>query len=188
MKKQLIAAAAVASIGTAGIAGVSLVGAATQTTTQTDPFSSLVDKIASKFNLSKAEVQKVFDEQKTAMDQERETQVKSQVAQLVKDGKLTQAQADKINAKRAELQKQRESERASMQNKTDDERRTTKQQHRTEIDTWLKDNDIDTQYSYLLKSGRGHGPGGRDGMSKMMRSSQDQAAQDSSSNSSTSSN
>ena len=51
---------------------------------------------SNKFNLSKDEVQKVVDEQHATMQAERETQVKADVAKLVTDGKITQAQADAI--------------------------------------------------------------------------------------------
>ena len=64
-------------------------------------------------------------------------------------------------ARRAELEKQRQDERGSMQNKSESDRQATMQQHRTELDQWLKDNAIDSQYAYLLMGGgHGHGHGG----------------------------
>lgn len=158
MKKQLVIAGAVAVVGTAAAA----TGAYAVSTTAVQPgsahMSSLVDAIAAKFNLKKDDVQKVFDDNRTQMEQKRNQAVKDQLAQLVKDGKLTQAQADAITAKRAELEKQRQDERGSMQNKSESDRQATMQQHRTELDQWLKDNAIDSQYAYLLMGG-GHGHG-----------------------------
>ena len=116
------------------------------------------------------------------METQREQEVKDRVAQLVKDGKLTQAQADKINAKRAELVKEREANRTSEQNLTDAQRKTRMEERKTTLDTWLKDNSIDSQYAYLLMGGRG-GRGGPDGGKRDSRSSSSQ-----SSTSSTSSN
>lgn len=163
MKKQLAIIGAVTAISAAGLTGVGLAHAANTTGTSSNPMSGLVDAIASKFNLDKTKVQAVFDEQHSKLEAEREQQVKDQVAQLVKDGKLTQAQADKINAKRAELEKQREADRTADQNLTDAQRKAKMDEHRTAIDTWLKENSIDQQYAYLLMGGRGHGPGGPDG-------------------------
>lgn len=159
--KKLIVAGTVATLGLAGLAG----GAAFATTTSgtNDPMSGLASAIATKFNLNKADVQKVVDEQRTKMDAQREQEWKDQLAQLVKDKKLTQAQADKITTKRAELDKEREANRTSGQNLTDEQRKTKMDEHKMALDTWLKDNGIDSQYTYLLMGGRGGhgGPGGR---------------------------
>jgi hypothetical protein len=179
--KKVIIASSIAALGVTGLAG-GAVFATANSTSGTDPMSGLVSAIATKFNLKKDNVQKVFDEQRTQMETQREQEVKDQVAQLVKDGKLTQAQADKINAKRAELVKEREANRTSEQNLTDAQRKTKMEERKTTLDTWLKDNSIDSQYAYLLMGGRG-GRGGPDGGKRDSRSSSSQ-----SSTSSTSSN
>lgn len=179
--KKVIIASSIAALGVTGLAG-GAVFATANSTSGTDPMSGLVSAIATKFNLKKDNVQKVFDEQRTQMETQREQEVKDQVAQLVKDGKLTQAQADKINAKRAELVKEREANRTSEQNLTDAQRKTKMEERKTALDTWLKDNNIDSQYVYLLMGGHG-GRGGPDGGKRDSRSSSSQ-----SSTSSTSSN
>lgn len=159
MKRKLLTAAAVATIGVAGLS----TGAAFATTdsdpSTNDPTSGLVSAIATKFNLRTTDVQAVFDEQRTAMETEREQEVEDKVAALVEDGKLTQAQADAINAKRAELKEAREADRDSMKDMTAAERKTAMEAKKTELDTWLKENDIDETYAYLLMGG-GRGPGG----------------------------
>ncbi len=159
MKKQLIAAGLVATIGIAGL-GAGAANAETSASASTDPMSGLVDKIASKFNLNKTEVQQVFDEQKTAMHAEREQKVKDQVAKLVTDGKITTAQADAINAKRAELEKEREANKDSFKDKTEEERKAEKDKRKTELETWAKEQGISTDY---LRYVMGHGPGGPGG-------------------------
>lgn len=179
--KKVIIASSITALGVTGLAG-GAVFATANSTSGTDPMSGLVSAIATKFNLKKDDVQKVFDEQRTQMETQREQEVKDQVAQLVKDGKLTQAQADKINAKRAELVKEREANRTSEQNLTDAQRKTKMEERKTALDTWLKDNNIDSQYAYLLMGGHG-GRGGPDGGKRDSRSSSSQ-----SSTSSTSSN
>lgn len=163
MKKQLAIAGLVAGIATAGVTGVGIANAATTSTTSTNPMSSLVDAIASKFNLNKSDVQAVFDAQRTQMQAEREAQIKEEVAQLVTDGKITQAQADKINAKRAELQKKREANKDST--KTREEMKTEMDAKKTELEQWAKDNGISTDYlRYVMGGGRGHGGPGFGGI------------------------
>lgn len=182
--KKVIIASSIAALGVTGLAG-GAVFATANSTSGTDPMSGLVSAIATKFNLKKDDVQKVFDEQRTQMETQREQEVKDQVAQLVKDGKLTQAQADKIDAKRAELVKEREANRTSEQNLTDAQRKTKMEERKTALDTWLKDNSIDSQYAYLLMGGHG-GRGGRGGPDGGKRDSRSSSSQ--SSTSSTSSN
>lgn len=164
MKKQLMVAGLVAGITTAGLTTAGIASAATDTSANTtNPMSSLVDAIASKFNLDKSEVQSVFDEQRTKMTEERETKIKEKVAQLVTDGKITQAQADKINAKRAELQKEREANKDTATSKTRSEMKTEMDAKKTELKQWAKDNDISTEYLRYVMGGPGHhghgGPG-----------------------------
>jgi hypothetical protein len=156
MKKQLVAAGVAATIGITGL-GVGVANAETASTAKADPMSSLVDKISSKFNLNKTEVQQVFDEQKTAMQAEHEQKVKDEVAKLVTDGKITQAQADAINAKRAELQKEREANKDTFKDKTETERKAEMDKRKTELETWAKEQGISTDY---LRYVMGHGPGG----------------------------
>lgn len=165
MKRRLAAIGAITAMSAAGFTGVNIANAATATDS-TNPMSNLVDAVASKFNLDKTEVQSVFDEQRNAMEAERETDRKAQVSQLVKDGKITQAQAEMINAKRAELQKERESNRDMMPGKMSDERKAEMEAHKTELDKWFSDNGIDSQYRYLLMGGPGHSPEGPGGMKR----------------------
>lgn len=159
--KKLIVAGTVATLGLAGLAG----GTAFATTHNGNgPMSDLPNAIATKFHLNESDVQKVFDEQRAKMDAAREQDQKAELAQLIKDGKLIQEQADKITAKRTELDKEREVNRTSDQNLTDEQRKAKMDEHKTALDTWLKDNDIDSQYSYLLIGGRsGHGGRGMHG-------------------------
>lgn len=167
MKKALIAAAVTTAVGLTSVIGIGAAHAETTSTTSSssNPMSSLIQKIATKFNLKESDVQAVFDENKAEMDAKNEASLVSQQAQLVKDGKLTQAQSDAITAKRAELQKEREAERSSGTTKTEAERKSEMESRKTALDTWLKGQGIDTKYAYLLMSGHGHG--GPDGSRPM---------------------
>lgn len=162
MKKPLLIAGIVTTIGLSGL-GVGVANAATNSETKSGPMSGLVDAIATKFNLNKDDVQKVVDDQKVKMDTEREQQVTTELAQLVKDGKLTQAQADAITAKRAELQKTREANKDTAQSQSDTDRKAAMEKERTDLEAWAKQNNIDTQYlRFIAGHGRG-GPGGGHG-------------------------
>ena len=149
---------AVASVGLAGIGTIGVASAATDTTS--DPQNSIIEKIASKFNLNKDEVKKVFDDEHAARHKERQARVKTELAQLVKDGKLTQEQADKIIAKSAELKAERDANREAIKDKTEAERKTIMDTKRDELKKWLSDNGIDESYiRYVAGGGPGRGPG-----------------------------
>lgn len=174
MKKTLVAASVAAVIAVTGVAG--LASAATQHGNGDKPMSGLAAAIAKKFNLKESDVQAVFDANHTQMEAQRETDIKNRVAQLVKDGKLTSTQADLINAKRAELQKTREANRASMDSKSHAERKAAMDAERTALDKWFTDNNIPTEYRHLVFGGGHGGPGGnhdgpRDGKRAMMDNS-----------------
>lgn len=162
MKKSYVAGLAAALVVATGVTGAS-VAQAHQNGTGRAGDSSMVQAIADKFKLNKDDVQKVMNEQRTKMQAERAaertTEVKTELAQLVQAGKLTQAQSDAILAKRAELQKQREADRATMQSKTAEERRAAMDARRAALDTWLKEQGIDSRYRDLLMGGfkKGHG-------------------------------
>ena len=126
---------------------------------------TLVDKISQRFNLNKDDVQKVFDEERSARQSEHQQKYEDMLNQAVKDGKLTQAQKDKVLAKHNELKKEMEQKRDEMKNKTQVERQQLMEQRRTEMDKkkaeieqWEKDNGIPTGY---LMPRMGDGPGGR---------------------------
>ncbi len=162
-KAKILATTGVLTLGAIGAIGISNVVGATTNGSKT----SLVESIATKFNLNKDEVQKVFDEHKTQMQAQREAEIKTQLEQLVKDGKLTQAQADAITAKRAELAKEREANKPTTKpsEMTEEQKaaaKTAREAKKAALDKWLEENKIDSQYRYLLggKGGRG-GKGGQ---------------------------
>lgn len=142
VKKSLVAAAALASIGTAGIAGMQAVNAQSDSSS-TDPMSNLVDKLATKFNLKKEDVQKVFDEDRTEHETQRETEMSTRLQKLVDASTITAEQKTKIEAKFKEMKAARESERDSMKNLTNTERKAKMDQKKSELETWAKDNGID---------------------------------------------
>lgn len=161
MKKSIVTASVTAIVAVTGLTGLGIASAATQTN-DSNRMSGLVSAIAKKFNLKESDVQSVFDANRAEMEAKRDNEVKTELATLVKDGKLTQAQADAITAKRAELQKTRDANRESMDGKTDTERKVAMDAERAALDKWFNDNGISTDYRYLVFGG-GHGHGGLGG-------------------------
>lgn len=125
-----------------------------------NPVSNLVNAIAAKFNLNTGDVQAVFDAQRAKMGALRTQNYTDRIKQAVTDGKLTQDQADKILAKKAEL----ETLRFSLNNKTPEERHTTMQEQMNSLKQWAKDSNI--PQGYIPFGGRefemGHGRGGHE--------------------------
>ncbi|MEK7594505.1 MAG: hypothetical protein AAB436_02630 [Patescibacteria group bacterium] len=153
-KKSLLVGAAVATISLAGLGSAGMVSAATTPSTSTDS-TSIVDKIATKFKLNKADVKAVFDEDRSARDAERKADQAERLATAVKDGKITQAQADYITKAQAEIQALRGT--STPDTVTD----AVKTQIKTKMDalhTWAKDNNVDAKYL-----GGGHGGHGGHG-------------------------
>lgn len=148
-KKSLMVAAAITTLSAVGAMGLQTVNAAAGTSTH--PMSSLVQKIATKFNLNKDSVQQVVDGQRREMEATRDQEIKNQLAQAVKDGKLTQDKSDKITAKLAEMK----ANRSTATGKTDAERRAAKQTARNDLNKWATDNGIPTEYLQLISGGHG---------------------------------
>lgn len=157
-KKSLLIGAAVATMSLAGIGSVGVVSAATSPSTSTGN-TSIVDKIATKFNLNKADVKAVFDENRSAKIAQHKADQAERLATAVKDGKLTRAQADYITNAQAEIAALRGT--STPDTVTD----AVKAQIKTKMDalrTWAKDNNVDVKYLGGGHGGHGH-RGGMDG-------------------------
>ena len=155
VKKGLLAAAAIATVGSIGVVGVGATHAATNTNASNDPMSGLVDKLVNKFKLNKSDVQKVFEENRAEMEAKHEVQVSERLQKLVDAGTITSDQKAKIEAKLKELKAERESNRDAMKDLSDSERKAKMDTKKTELENWAKENGID-----LAKlQGVFHGPG-----------------------------
>ncbi len=159
MNKGKMIAIAAASIGIASVIGAGTVAAQTETTT------SLADKIATKFNVNKDDVQQVIDQDHQERHAKMEKRLEERLQAAVDAGKLTADQKAKILTKHEEMEKEREANREAMKDKTPEERRAAMEQKRTELEQWAKDNGIPTEY---LMRGPG---GGKMGSHGMMRGS-----------------
>lgn len=161
----LVAAGAVGTFALQSYAQTATTDAATTQSSSTtreggNPISSLIKAIASKFNLSESDVQSVFDDQRTQMESQHKQMEQARLSQAVTDGKLTQAQADAITAKQAEMQADREANKDSFGSKTEAERKTEMEAKKADLEQWATDNNIPKEF---MPFGGGRTPGGPGG-------------------------
>ncbi len=125
---------------------VGIASASTTNTIKNNPMSDIVTAIAQKFNLSSTDVQAVVDTvmqtKRTQMQTTMEQRAADRLTQAVKDGKLTQAQANLITAKQAEIKTFMD----SLAGKTMTERQTAMKTQMTALQQWAKDNNIPSGY------------------------------------------
>lgn len=116
---------------------------------------SLADKIATKFNLKKDDVQSVVteyrSEKRAEHREEHQKRLEERLTQAVKDGKLSEDQKSKI----LEYLKSQSTFFESLKDKSEEERKTARETHREEVKKWASDNGIDLKY--VLGDGRGMG-------------------------------
>ncbi len=163
LTKSLVVAGILGTVGLTSLAGVGIVSAesgTTSSTTSSDPMSSLVQAIASKFNLNKADVQKVFDDNRTAREAEHAQKESANLQKLVDAGTITAGQKTAIEAKLKAMQTERDTDREAMKSLTDAQRKAKMDEKRTELESWAKEQGIDLS---KLKGIFG-GPGGHGGM------------------------
>lgn len=151
-KRIALPLAAVAVVG-AGLWGVAQASAASS---ESDPRDSLIQKLADKFKVDKSQVQAVFDEHRSERQAEMQAKYEDRLKQAVKDGELTQAQADKVLAKHNELKTKLE----AAKDKTGTDRRDAMETIRDEAKKWADDNNIAAKWLLPMGGRGGHGHGG----------------------------
>ncbi len=122
-------------------------------------FADLVQMIADKFGLNKADVQSVFDQFHTQKQNQMETNFENRLSLDVTNGKITEAQRQAIIAKFKELQQARLTDQENWKNLTPDQRKTKMNEQRTALETWATQNGISTTYLQGLRFGFGKGFG-----------------------------
>jgi polyhydroxyalkanoate synthesis regulator phasin len=144
----MLAAGVVTTIAAASVMGI---GAASA---QSSSGTSIVDRIATKFNLNRDEVQSVFDEKHDEMQANRAEKQSTKLQELVDNGTLTADQKTALQAKQEEMHSAMESLRD--QNLSREEMRTKMEDGRTEFEAWAKDQGIDLE-SIRPEGGMGMG-------------------------------
>jgi len=124
-----------------------------------NPMSSLVSKIAQRFNLNESEVQAVFDEHHNEMHEQMQSNFEDRLSQLVLEGKITEAQKAAIVAKMEELHANKEAWISDFENLTPEERRAKMLEKRAELEAWAAEQGIDLSVIGPLKFGHHRGGG-----------------------------
>lgn len=159
INNSLLVGGLLTAVGLSTVVGVGMASAESGTSGSTDPMSSLVQKIATKFNLNQDEVQKVFDEERSAHETEREQKQAERLQKLVDNGTITAAQKTAIEAKIKELKTERKANKDEMKNLSEQERKTKMDAKKTELEAWAKEQGIDLSKFQGIFMG-GHGPRG----------------------------
>ncbi len=152
MKNKLILTIATLVLGAAAVFGITHVYA--QSPAPTIP--SIIQKLADRFGLNVSDVKAVFDADKQERKAAMQTKFETQLTQDVTDGKITAAQKQLILDKRKELEANRQTNFANLQNLTPDQRKAAFTARRQDLEAWAKQNNIDLKY---LRGGfgmRGH--------------------------------
>jgi hypothetical protein len=157
-KKMIFVSALAISLLTAGAYGAKLTFAQDGTVQET-----IVQKIASKFNLKVEDVQAVFDQERAARQAEMEQRYEQKLSELVTAGKISDAQKQLLIAKHKELEVNRQSQMSSWRSMTVDERKTAMEKQKSDLESWAKANGIDSTYLFGFGRGEMH-QGGKRGM------------------------
>jgi len=159
-KKSFMLAAGATAIGFTALGGATAIHAAGTASTATNPESTLVQMLATKFNLSDSAVQAVFDQEHQNEQATRAANEKTRLDADVTAGKITAAQETLILAKQAEEQTFME----SLKDKSQTDRQAAIKTEEANLTTWATTNNIPEQYVHLMGGPGGRGrPGGPDG-------------------------
>lgn len=145
LKKALIIALIVTLLTGAAVFGLGEVYAQN---TANQQLPTLVQMIAQKFGLNQNDVQSVFDQYRQERQTKMEANFEAKLDQLVKDGKITDAQKLLIIAKHKELLSQRGADKANFKNMTPTQRKDAIRQERQELQAWANQNGINLQYLF----------------------------------------
>jgi outer membrane murein-binding lipoprotein Lpp len=126
----------------------------------TGHYSSIIQKLATKFNLKVEDVKAVFDEEEVTKEAEQQTRFITILDQAVTSNELTASQKDAILQKRAEMATVLE----TMTNLTPTERKEAMAKIQTEMKTWAEANGINLKYLFSFGGRKfGRGPGSHEG-------------------------
>ena len=154
LRNSLLIAGATTTIGLSSLIGINAVSAKSDN-------SNLVDKIATKFNLNKSEVQKVFEADRKEHQEEHQAIQAKRLQKLVDSGTITEKQKSAIETKLKEVRDDREENRNDKADLSDEDRKQEMEKHRTELEAWARDEGIDlSKLKGVFMPGGHKGPGG----------------------------
>lgn len=120
--------------------------------------SSIIQKLAQRFNLQEADVKAVFDEEHQARPAQMKAALEQRLAQAVADGKITEAQKTAILSKFSEM-KATKPNIGQFKDQTPEQRKQAMEQKKSELETWAKENGLtlETLQSLIGYGGKGFG-------------------------------
>ncbi len=127
--------------------------------------NSIVAAIAQKFNLNQADVQSVFDEQRSKHQAERKAEIETKLTQAVADGKITEAQKQAILTHFTQMKDDRPNM-GEFKNLTEEQRQSRMEEKKKEMDSFLSQNGL-TQETLQEIMGGPKGFGGMGGKRMM---------------------
>lgn len=154
MKKKILLPSAL------GLSLISAIVFATSSAGAQSPLpgtQTIIQRIAQRFNLNQADVQKVFDEQKTEILNQKRSQLETRLNQAVADGKITQVQKQAILDKFGQMKSSMWADKKQLHNITPEQRQQAKAQKQQELQTWAQQNGLNPQ---TLQDLIGHGAKG----------------------------
>jgi hypothetical protein len=143
MTKKMFFIVAIVSVLSGGL--IVATNAFAQTNTQST-VPSLVQEIASKFNLNQSDVQAVFTQHRQEMQSKMESNYETYLANLVKSGTITEEQEQLILNEHKQLMSQMQSNVKNAKGMTPEERKAQMQAQMQNVQNWAKQNDINIQY------------------------------------------
>lgn len=163
VKKSLLVAGAATTMGVAGLTGLGVASAATPASDMVDGKSSLVDKLAAKFNLNKEDVREVFDEAQNERELAHKQRLEERLNTAVAEGKLTEDQKEKILTKISELEAERESDREQLKAMPQEERYAAMKEKAEALKAWMDEHDIPEEYMPIHRKVMKGAPGMMEG-------------------------
>ena len=150
-KKVIIPALVLGAIAVSGVIGLSTASA----DEKEDGRTSIIQRIAQKFNLNEDEVKTVFEEHKTERQAEMKQKHEEHLNQLVSEGKLTEDQKNALIAKREEMREKYGKNKEDWKNMSKEEKIEKKKAWQEEMHNWAEENGIDLKE--LRPEGKGFG-------------------------------
>lgn len=154
LSKPLIAAIVTTSVGAAALLGIGIASA-----DDTNPATSLIDRITERFSLNRDDVQAVFDEFHEERQAEHQQKMEEHLQTAVDAGKITAEQRDLILQKMQEVQAQRE----SFKDLEPEARQEAMKNLHEELKTWAEENNIPAPFGLMGPRHKGPGPDGQMG-------------------------
>lgn len=139
------------ALALAGLLAVGSLSAATAHAMENERGLPLIQRIADRFGLNESEVAEVFSQYRTEHHLAMQSRFEEHLSLLVKEGKLTQVQADAIIEKHEEMRADHE----ALISASPEERKAYKRSHRATMAAWAAEHGIELSHLKFMSRGEG---------------------------------